>query len=519
MRFDGRSAVEDSSGDATLCKMMPFYRDHDRTVLTESSDETQRPGTTEQDVQQRQHLDEQSSSAVPSYMRELAAARLTRHSRASSMISTATKLSTTTFGEDARSIDLVVGGQYFRIARDGSRITDAAPPPYGLSPDLQGASTLTPPLREDSPSISEISETSSVSSRALRNARYIITSDDESEGELDEGGTVTPRQHSPVRDLESGLRANILESARLDTPSHVESNNTGPWTPVAIRNGDLPTRNASYEEGSEELSMAPEARRLRRTESQLGLRAAGAPQMTSHLRGRSGELLTLDTQLPRFGSAAESQQHKPSSGKSRSAGPVLYGPHNQDEPRSPDFIGRRAHGVFPRPGPVQRSLTTVPPGSDKDLAESPHHSPRPLPMDNENDISLHYAGIMRRLDQDHRKELLFREREVAHLRQRLVEMDTVYRQELRARDFIIDDLRARLQHTEEQTETRIEKARNSIEDVWEARWKAQSFHLWERMRRIEEESQATIDRILAERSPAKRRPADSTDDDDDEDTL
>lgn len=88
---------------------------------------------------------------------------------------------------------------------------------------------------------------------------------------------------------------------------------------------------------------------------------------------------------------------------------------------------------------------------------------------------------------------------MTHLRQRLVEMDTVYRQELRARDFIIDDLRARLQNLEEQTETRIEKARNSIEDIWETRWKAQSFHLWERMRRIEEESQKTVDRILAQR--------------------
>jgi hypothetical protein len=57
-------------------------------------------------------------------------------SRTSSIVTTRTKLSTTTtLEEDQRSLDLNFGGTPFHIARDGSMITsgndlDHAPPPY-----------------------------------------------------------------------------------------------------------------------------------------------------------------------------------------------------------------------------------------------------------------------------------------------------------------------------------------------------------------------------------------------------
>ncbi|ETN43247.1 uncharacterized protein HMPREF1541_02406 [Cyphellophora europaea CBS 101466] len=460
-----------------------------------------------------QQQDEPSSSAIPSYMRELAASRVNRHSRASSVVSTATKLSTNTFGDDARSIDLMVGGQYFRIARDGSRITDTAPPPYEGYLDAESGSVLSPTFREVSPSISEFSDQTVSTPRRLHNARYYISSNDD-EDETAEEGTMTPRQPSPIRTPSTTLRADILDPAQLDMPSPVDTDHSRPTTALAVDDGDAPVRNLSYKQGPEILSVAHDLRKLRSTESQVAsYDSTQALRMPLPLRRRNGvRLPSLDTQLQQ--SAGPGPSRNPggavSKGKSQSAGPVLYESHENNDPGSPDFIGSGAAGIFPR-FPRTRELTVVTRAAENAEQGEMHESPKPLPMDNENDISLHYAGMMRRLDQDHRREMLFKEREVTHLRQRLVEMDTVYRQELRARDFIIDDLRVRLQSVEEQTETRIEKARNSVEDLWETRWADQVMHLRERMRRIEEESQKSIERLLAER----RRPLDEADQDED----
>lgn len=65
-----------------------------------------------------------------SWQQELAASRVGRSSRASSIFSTRTPL--TVLSDDARSINIEAGGQSFRISRDGSYITNTtgAPPPY-----------------------------------------------------------------------------------------------------------------------------------------------------------------------------------------------------------------------------------------------------------------------------------------------------------------------------------------------------------------------------------------------------
>jgi DNA repair exonuclease SbcCD ATPase subunit len=110
-------------------------------------------------------------------------------------------------------------------------------------------------------------------------------------------------------------------------------------------------------------------------------------------------------------------------------------------------------------------------------------------MDDENDISLHYARMMRTLDAGHRQALHAKDRQISELREKLNEKDIVLRQQLRAKDFIIDDLKKRLDNLEENVEAMLERARNSVEDLWEARWKDRDFHLRERMRRIEDEAQ------------------------------
>ncbi|KAK5102314.1 hypothetical protein LTR70_000099 [Exophiala xenobiotica] len=75
------------------------------------------------------HAQTTQTTAIPQWQRELANSRVGRHSRASSIISTRTRL--THQSDDARSIEFEAGGQSFRISRDGSRIANlTAPPPY-----------------------------------------------------------------------------------------------------------------------------------------------------------------------------------------------------------------------------------------------------------------------------------------------------------------------------------------------------------------------------------------------------
>ncbi|RMD44109.1 hypothetical protein DV735_g1019, partial [Chaetothyriales sp. CBS 134920] len=138
---------------------------------------------------------------------------------------------------------------------------------------------------------------------------------------------------------------------------------------------------------------------------------------------------------------------------------------------SPTFIGRDASAPFARMA-----------ASRQDMDET-----HPSVVDTtDNDISHHYTDLVRTLDREHRKALHEKDKELEQLRVRLHEIDTVYRQELRARDFMIDDLKQRLDHLQESQERRMEEARHEVEDLWESRWKQRDFHLRERMRRLEE---------------------------------
>jgi hypothetical protein len=423
--------------------------------------------------------------------------RVNRHSRASSVVSTTTKFSTTTTGEDARSIDLLVGGQYFRINRDGSRITQSelAPPPYDAYFDHFSTVESTP-LFPTSSIERQTRDDEAVPTQILRNVSYVLESDDDSHdgtNDLVGDGSATPRQRSPVRaETRIIMRATISDPTQLDMPSPVGE--SGEDSSLTVGDNDTPARNLSYKEGPEILDIPPEARKPRIGESLVGPREDAQKRwIAPPLRRRNGvRLPSLDTHLDITGKNNNTNHRRPGTwkGKTQSAGPVMS--HRGGigvEPQSPDFIGHGARGVFP----TFPLVATSPRHTGDADGDSSDEVVRPLAMDTENDISLHYASMMRRLDRDHRKQLHLRDKELAQLRERLNEMDLVYRQQLRARDFIVDDLKARLAHLESAVETRIEKARHQVEDMWESRWKDRDRHLRERMRRIEDEAQRAVE--------------------------
>lgn len=475
---------------------------------------------------------EAPSAPVLPWMRDMTSTG-TRPSRASSVVSTRTKFSTTTF-DDARSIDIHVGGQYFRIARDGSRITDEAPPPYadliGTQPrSMNPDSTLSP--NESRPSTSRRASVPVAGTMGFRGGRSRGTGIFDAffgESDEEEVDNVTPRSLSPAISRQTAFRANILDPTEVDMPSPVDNTTSSISTEQSLSADDsgenAPGRNLSYKAGPENITLAPEARKLRTvSHNDLDLGSTG---IASPLRRRNGVRLptlitdTSDERLRYPGPASRLSRFRPGGvpGMTRSAGPVLTGSHDQDLPQSPTFIGRNAAGIFPKPPPKDykqkgRDTSFLP----RSIAEIPEHNVfanedepgsdehwQPLPMDHENHISLHYAGLMRKLDRDHRKALHLKDKELEKLRERLNEVDIVYRQQLRARDFLIDDLKKRLENLEESTEASLEKARNQIEDLWESRWKDRDFHLRERMRRMEEDAQKRTDRIIAEQVTEER---------------
>ena len=457
----------------------------------------------------------------PPWMRDITPSGSTRHSRASSIVSTRTKYSTLTLADDARSIDIHVGGQTFRIARDGSHITDAPPPPYTGLPESQL-------LRDGRP---RASSQSSSSIRNLRDPRTTALSFrggrsggssvfdhffGESEEEDTERGAETPRQHSRAASPQPTPRANILDPSELNMPSPVDGESSQRLSVAA--DDETPSRNWSYKAGPDIITVAPEARKLRSV-SQNDLPLLNS-RINPPLTRRNGvRLPTLITEslddIQRPGSSADIRIAKPRAAQSppvtRSAGPVLYGGYTDTAPQSPTYIGRNARGIFPAVRKQKKpSLgdSIIPEASTSmrnfsQESDGSEETALPLPMDSENDISLHYARLMRKLDRDHRKAMHLKDKELEKLRERLSEMDTVYRQELKFRDFVIEDLKKRLDHLQEDSENMVEKARNEVEDLWESRWLTQSSKLTERMKRIEEEAQHKIDRLLAEREESE----------------
>lgn len=325
-------------------------------------------------------------------------------------------------------------------------------------------------------------------------------------------GAETPRQHSRATSPAPRSRANITNPSDLDMPSPlgIDSHRLS-----AMEDGaETPSRNLSYKAGADTITVAQDSRKLRSV-SQNDLPTLNG-HFSSPLRRRNGvRLPTLLTGALQRGDGPDGnpfgkRSHTVSPRSIHSAGPVLYTTYEQDIPQSPTYIGVKAPGIFPvpknqkslslsNPAIVEASSSTSQVNRDEGTREDTAHPP---PMDTENDISLHYARLMRTLDRDHRKALHLKDKELEKLRERLNEVDIVYRQELKSRDFVIEDLKRRLESLQATSETLVEQARNEVEDLWESRWQTQSSKLTERMKRMGEEAQKTIDRFMAEREAA-----------------
>lgn len=400
-------------------------------------------------------------SYIPPWMRDTASTTsTTRQSRASSIVSTLTRFTTASI-DDARSIDIRVGGQNFRIARDASKITSEAPPPY-----TDEAVTRSHVLGEVRPRTAPIHTPSS------------------------ESGSDGPTR-LPVRPLISTtLGANILDPSEVDIPSPVEDANTTP--PSTPRSS---TRSPERHESS---NIGPVQHDHSGYSNGVGPQGTLMRSLTvrPYKSSRPNERADLPL-LSTTSNALEMRGMRPSSTQFEtrqhlSAEDLSYS-HPEDrsqEPHSPNYIGRHADGIFPSRNVSQVRLRSDSGYSEEDgLQEGTNNEPPS--MDTENDISLHYAQMIREVDKQHRRALHMRDKQMEELRIRMSNMDTVYRQQLRGRDFIIEDLKKRLAHIEDSMETKLEKARNEVEDLWEKRWKHRDFHLRERMSRLE--SQAAFD--------------------------
>lgn len=428
---------------------------------------------------------------IPLWAREVTTSLQDRQraSRASSIISTRTKISTNSAPEDARSIDLNIDGVYFRINRDGSRIT---------------TSDFRDTLPRYSPSFeAEVVNGDCSGHGHLQNRRNDRSATTEMAG----------HEAEPLRHLLPPRVLSYQNSA--EHPSTSQNSSASSVTETGL------SRNLSFTPGKDMISVTK-----RRAVSQNDVpNSSTIPRKPvdsgSPLRRRNGvRLPTLITNLandqqPQNGGAQHSavSPMSPHHRYPHSADPTLGNDNHSflRTPGSPMFIGRDAPGFFPPPPMIPNSThpsslsddqTTVGAQSPARLEEGYAETYPPPPMESENDISVHYTRLIRTIDRDHRKALHERDKDMATLRERLHEQDTIYRQQLRGRDFIIDDLKSRLAYLETTTEATMEKACNAIEDLWEARWKERDFHLLERMRRMETDLQVAIQRAVAERDNA-----------------
>jgi hypothetical protein len=403
---------------------------------------------------------------VPPWMRSTAStASTTRQSRASSIVSTLTRFTTASI-DDARSIDIHVGGQNFRIARDASKITSEAPPPY----TADEAITRSHILEEVRPRTAPI---------------HTLPSDTDSEG---------PTRLPAI----TTLGANILNPSEVDIPSPTGDDETTP--PSTPRSSTRPSQRNDSPSAHHHRSGSSNGADFQET---LTRSLTVRPYKSSRPRERADLplLSTTSNELEMQGICPRSTQFKAWQTMSVEDLLLAHPEEQSQEPHSPDYIGQHADGIFPLRTATQIRLRSDSGyiGEEDHLQEGSGRTPN---MDNENDISLHYARMIRFVDKQHRRALHLRDKEMEELRIRMSNMDTVYRQQLRGRDFIIEDLKRRLRHAEDLMEAKIEAACNSVEDLWEKRWKDRDFHLRERMSRIE--SQAGLDLYRSRKNLAEQ---------------
>ncbi|KAK2746538.1 hypothetical protein FQN55_005524 [Onygenales sp. PD_40] len=497
---------------------------------------------------------------TPTQAAEMPATLGVRPSRASSIISTMTSSTIATLQDDARSmrsarsVDLVLGGRLFHINRDASKIsvsTDSDLPPYSppVPPypqsgggsghvETEPAPTPVPTTRVDSavsnpprPWVREpTTPTATPAVPATPRSRLhipFLSSDKPRHRRQSSSSSLRSRflnREPPQTSLGLSSSNSMLDLSNL--PSARKSNTS------EIREEQRVFRTPSFNPGPERISVIPKRRSVSQgyIPDHMNPHYRNNKDANPRLRRRNGvRLPRLFTALSdgRFGSSPDQEQD---AGPQiiQSAGPS-FNTLRKKRSQSPIFTSRNptTPSGFPNHPYQSSSATHLSPNNNStamdqrrpslptiypNLALAMPHSPaeieeshaddttaRPPPMEDENDISIHYTRLIRSIDRDHRKALHARDQELAAMRERLNEIDQVYRTELRSRDFTIDDLRQRLEALQEGFTTGIEKAKNEVEDLWEMRWKHRDRHLMERMRRIEVESQVLVERAVAER--------------------
>ncbi|KAG5299542.1 chromosome segregation ATPase family protein [Histoplasma capsulatum G186AR] len=446
-----------------------------------------------------------------------------RPSRASSIISTMTTSTIATLQDDdrstrsARSIDLMLGGRLFHINRDGSKISSSSDndlPPYSPSlPTYAQSSNQTDAsflngAQPPEPTTPTARSPSSQPTPVPKSRIHIPFWTDRSRHR---------RQPSDISQSDAKSSLGRLSSNSMFDLSNLPS--------ASLSNRDSQTmedhavyRSPSFVPGPETISVIPKGRSASQGNIPESVHSRHDNEDSyRRLRRRNGvrlpRLFTSLTNIKFSGPPDESPS--PGGDITQSAGPS-FATCQRKCPQSPVNTTRSSGGnpapsypthLSPDDGFHQRrpSLPNIPmlslavPQSPARIEEGHVGIDPPPPMEDENDVSIHYTRLIRSIDRDHRKALHVRDRELAGMRERLNEIDQVYRQELKSRDFTIDDMRKRLENLQEQMNSYIERAKNEVEDMWETRWKDRDRHLMERMRRIELESQIQVEKAVAER--------------------
>ncbi|KAI9733696.1 MAG: hypothetical protein M1834_003299 [Cirrosporium novae-zelandiae] len=451
-----------------------------------------------------------------------------RHSRASSMVSTGTKVTINTIREEeeGRRIDLSLGNDRFTIGREGSFINidrlSIAPPPYSSDEDEWTSVDFSPGSYDensDSQSIARSTVSCPISS-FLRSTHSTETLRASSHSLNQRPLPRLPEQQGSI----SALARSLTKGLPPLPPSFARRLSSlmpkGLSCPHDAQNAD------AY--GS--MQYIP-AWRLQKRSTSLDI---PRPRNQEHIEMTTRRPLdALDLHRPvKFDDALDNSYKQDLSATvpfpiHTEGAPVWSSPDNnssRDESEGDDDLDTdpSEHGDGDLTPTRNRSFAYV----DED--HDANHVPPA--MEHEDDVHIHYTRMMRKIDRMYREEMHSRDEDNSKLRQMLNEKDQVYRKELKWRDVEIDELRKRVDALENMNKQEIDylkeirrrdkrinelrakanaletvnqdvidKAKNRVEDLWEMRWKDRDRHLMERMGRIELDSQKQVERAVAER--------------------
>ena len=433
-----------------------------------------------------------ASDASSCYGRGSTTASDARPSRASSIISTRTKTSIRTL-DAPQSIDVTLGRESFRIAREGSVIhisrDDTPAPPYD-APFIRATSTTL-----------EQSEASGICYQTPTSAN------EEVQPPAPAYDSICTSQNHERNDPESLLSFDRHErddtSSQLISYDEEETNNDRSTS----LEGSGVNRSPSYQLGKDSLSV-----NWRRTSSGSVTTEESSGTAGAKLQRRNGVRLKLVTKTSGEGSGLERSPLTPnsavSSGSARSRytqsparTPVRSG--HMSVTSSPLYGGNGPPGMFPTTMGLNTSddrnkqLPQIKTSGDGSayLDEGFIESFPPPSMDTEDEIRIHYNRLLRTIDRNYRVELHARDEDMSKLRERINEMDQVYRSELRARgqemedrlqarDKELNELRERIRLLEQTGHLALDTARNEAEVMWELAWKDRDRHIADRLRRL-----------------------------------